>query len=150
MTMSKVKQNAGFQFKLEIDSYPLVEALRKEEFKVQEKKLRAIIRNAERKIIVPAMKAHAPVGETGNLKRSIGIIAGKRKFGTFMFAGPRMATAGDRSKHLHSGWVANILQNWKGKNKGRAGTNFGWVIERTIPKADQEIFLSIQNVLGRK
>ena len=141
------RKDHTLSFTLEIDSYAFQKDLDKMDYKTRQKVLKQILRNTQRKVMVPALKAEAPVGRTGNLYKSMGIVAGKKKSEAWMFAGPRMSTGHKRNPGLHKGWVANILENWK--DPGKQKTNFRWVIRHNLKRADREIFLSMQNVFAK-
>lgn len=77
------------------------------------KYLRAILRDVGNKAVVPLLRHAVPLGPTGNLRASMGVVTGKSKSNAVVFVGPRMShkrdMKGDR-KQGYQGWVANILE----------------------------------------
>jgi len=96
----------------------LMQALQSLDYATQQKTLKAILTNASTKAVKPLIKRATPVGQTGNLRKSIGNVRGKSKSVATLFVGPRMShkrTA--EGKEGYRGWVANILENAKGKDR---------------------------------
>lgn len=60
--------------------------------------------------MVKEIRNNAPVGPTGNLRRSIGKVAGKSRRSVVLFVGPR---TGGGKKTKHKGFIANILEHSK-------------------------------------
>jgi len=80
------------------------------EYKTQHKVLKKIVRDAGQKTMVRELKQRTPVGPTGNLKRSMGIVQGRSKRSAVAFAGPRMSST-------YKGYIANILEHSKGQRR---------------------------------
>lgn len=57
------------------------------------------------KLIIKEARAGTPVGKTGNLKRSLGIIRPKGRKNYVLF-GPRVKAGGRNQSGFHAGWVA--------------------------------------------
>lgn len=96
----------------------LAQVIRNLDYATQHKILKAILRNAGTKEIIPYVKRATPVGKTGNLRRSIGNVTGKSKRNATVFVGPRMSMKRSVSgSNEYNGWVANILENAKGESR---------------------------------
>ena len=95
----------------------LMQALSNMEYATQQKYLKAILRDASTKTMVPLLRNAVPV-KTGNLRKSMGSVPGKSRRNAVVFVGPRMShrkTAEGSTEH--KGWVANILQNAKDQDR---------------------------------
>ena len=88
------------------------------EVKTQHKVLKKVVGDVAQKTYVKELRKATPV-KSGNLRRSMGKVAGKSKKNATVFAGPRMGGA-------HKGWVANILEHAKDKRRVPKGQSLVW------------------------
>lgn len=112
----------------------LLRTLQQLDYKLQQRVLKKVLSDAARNTIVKELKRESPVGSTGNLQRSMGVVPGKSKKNAVVFAGPRM---GGNNK----GYVANIIEHSKEQyrvNKPDTGkkamvTPWGGIYRRVKP-----------------
>ena len=154
----------------------LAEALEALDYATQQKFLKAILRDTSTKTVVPFVKRFTPQGQTGNLKKSIGHVAGKSKRKATLFVGPRMSHGKSRrGEDGYKGWVANILEFAKDDDRtpenakafkpfsGTAAgpqffkkvgpikkkTNLTWAISSRMGAAEVHITKAVRTVLTR-
>jgi hypothetical protein len=141
----------------------LMRALTQLDYSTQHKVLKKVVNDTAQQTIVKPLRAASPVGNTGNLRKSMGTKAGKSFRNAVVFAGPRMGGS-------HKGYIANILEH--GKNEKRVpkkakalATPWGPrrsvagvrarpfvrpTIERNIPNAERHMAVSIRKIIQRE
>jgi len=143
----------------------LLAALKDLDYKTQQKFLKRILNDTAQKTFVKKLRQASPV-RTGNLRKSMGKVAGRSRRVATVFAGPRMSRGKDKA--THSGYVANILENAKpgrrypkgqalkiggsfAKSVGpiRKKTNFKGVILNTLKEAESHMAKSIRTIIER-
>lgn len=87
----------------------LLAVIKNLDYKLQHQKLKQILTDAANKTVVKELKANSPV-RSGNLRRSMGVKAGKNKRSAMVFVGPRMGGK-------YTGYIANVIEFNKGKDR---------------------------------
>ena len=114
-------------FKMTIEGSPFKRDLDRLDNRTQQKVLKRVLRDVQRTVFLPVLKANTPRRPGGgNLFRSMGIVAGRRNYIAAMFAGPRI----QEGSKTGMGWVANILENWKDPRKKR--THYRSIIKKNM------------------
>ena len=141
----------------------LMQALTQLEYKTQHRVLKKVVNDTARETIVKPLQNASPVGNTGNLRKSMGTKAGRSRKNAVVFAGPRMGGS-------HKGYIANILEHGKdekrvpkraralatpwGPRRSVAGVKarpfVRPTIERNLPNAERHLATSIRKIIERE
>ena len=104
----------------------LAQVIRNLDYVTQQRFLKNILADVGRREIVKYLKIVAPMGQTGNLRRSMGVIRGKAKNTATVFVGPRLSHKESAAgKEGYKGWVANILEFAKSEPRTPKGAEGG-------------------------
>lgn len=96
-------------------------------------------------------RATTPVGPTGNLKRSIGIIKPKSR-APYVIVGPRVKRKGKNESGFHAGWIAHGtgMRITKRPNKGVGSVRgIGQWIQEAAGRVEKRVHVVLQAETGK-